>query len=238
MLKTMIKLEINPKNEHIDQIKKWLTEEWNENKNGFLTNWDIILEAYTEKRLSLLTDNGIAIGFAVYRIYNELAIIDIVEIKPIKRKKGIARKFILDTFESFKSNSVLVVKLFCAPEISEGFWSKCGFQKFDIPKNNKINMYKVLVSDLKPSEKTQANDTLKLWDCEPYQIVRNEPKWIWNLKFKSDNKTLINPIIFPAFKDWQLELTKNGVKIKNKVKHFPLDISFNGTFMIIREISK
>jgi len=50
-----------------------LTEKWNENRNGFLTNWDMIPVAYAEKRLSLLTDNGIAIGFAVYHIFNELA---------------------------------------------------------------------------------------------------------------------------------------------------------------------
>jgi len=64
----------------------------------------------------------------------------LAEIKPTKRKKRIARKFLLDTLKSFKSNSVLVVKLFCAPEISEGFWSKCGFQKFYIPNSKHINM--------------------------------------------------------------------------------------------------
>ena len=234
----MLKLELNPKNEHISQIENWLKEEWNESKSGFLTDWDMIPESFAENRLSLLTENDKAIGFAVYRICDDLAVIDIAELKPALRKKGFAKKFILETLEFLKSKNVLVVKLFCSPEISEGFWNKCGFKKFDIPNDNKINMYKVLLSELKPCERIQSNDVLKLWDCEPYQTDRNEPKWIWNLEYETDNKTLTKPIVFPAYKDWQLELEKDGTVIKNKVKYFPLDLSDNGTFMIIREISE
>lgn len=234
----MLKLELNPIDEHIDQIEKWLIEDWNKNKEGFLKHWDMIQEAYAENRLSVLLDNGIAIGFVVYRIFNELGLIDIAEIKPSNRKKGIARKFILNNLKFFKSKGVLVVKLFCAPEISEGFWKKCGFNKFKIPNSSRINMYKTLIPILEPSGKMQNNDILKLWDCEPYQANENEPKWLWNLEYKPGNKTLIKPIIFPAYKDWQLGLMKNEEQIEKKVKYFPMNFSYDGTFMIIREVSE
>jgi GNAT superfamily N-acetyltransferase len=233
----VLKLELEPIDQHIDQIEKWLSQEWIDSEEGFLADWDMIPEAYEEKRLCVLTDNELAIGFVVYRIYDELGVIDIAEIKPSNRKKGIGQKFMLDILEFFKEQGVLVVKLFCAPKVSEGFWGKCGFRRFIIPNSNRINMYKILVPAIEPSTDNQSNEILELWDCEPHKADKVEPKWRWNLEYQTDGITLIKPIIFPAYYEWQLALRiKNEQVMKRKVKYFPLDLSNNETFIILREI--
>ncbi|WP_034924806.1 GNAT family N-acetyltransferase [Gillisia sp. CAL575] len=233
-----MRTSINPTEQNISEIENWLLEEYNNQKEGFITNWEMIPEAFKENRISIITENDKAIAFAVFRIYDEMAVIDIAEIEPIERGKGIARKFINETLDILKSKGVIVVKLFCSPEKSEGFWKKCGFQRFEFPNNSQINMYKTLVEVLNPSKNSikPNHDKLKLWDCEPHLTDRNEPKWIWELEYKNDNKTLVKPIIYPAYYDWQIELESENKIITDKVKYFPIDISHNGTFMIINKI--
>ena len=182
----------NPSANHIAEIEKWLLEEWNDRKEGFITDWEMIPEAFEENRLSILTNNEMAIAFAIFRVYDEMAVIDIAEIKPAERGKGIAKKFISDTLDYLKSKGVVVVKLFCSPEKSEGFWKKCGFLNYEVPHNSQINMYKTLVDDLKTSKTSihSKSDKLKLWNCEPHLADRKEPKWIWELIYEKDDQTL------------------------------------------------
>ncbi|WP_109438253.1 GNAT family N-acetyltransferase [Aquimarina sp. AU119] len=181
----------------------------------------------------------IAIGFLVYRIYELSAVIDIAEIKPSERKKGIAKELINETLEHFKKKGVLVARLYCSPEDSEPFWQRIGFENFpNLPHDSKINMFKPLVETLQPIDKIETDSIINLWDCEPHLADYIDPKWIWNLSFLDDNETLKKPIVFPVSSDWQVELIRNGQKIiSNKVKRFPIDLADYGTFMIIRKVN-
>ncbi len=150
MPKILLKFNLHPNEKHLAYIEKWLIEEWSETKQGFYSNWNMISNAYTEKRLSIITENDNAIGFMVYRIYDLTSVIDIAEIKPSERKKGFAKKMIDGTFEFFKSKGILVIQLFCSPENSEPFWKKVGFLNFpEFPHNSQIKMYKPLIQTLK-----------------------------------------------------------------------------------------
>jgi GNAT superfamily N-acetyltransferase len=235
---TRMRTSLIPTENHITQIEKWLLKEWNEKKEGFITDWEMIPEAFSENRLSIFQKDDKAIAFAVFRIYDEMAVIDIAEMKPDERGKGIAKKFIIDTLDYLKSKGVIVIKLYCSPRKSEGFWKKCGFERFKFPYSNQIDMYKVLIDELKPSKavRNDNKDKLKLWDCEPHLTDRNEPKWIWELEYENDNETLLKPIIFPAFYDWQVQLERGKQKFTHKIKYFPIDILDSGTFMIINKI--
>ncbi|MCX2679856.1 hypothetical protein OOZ15_07905 [Galbibacter sp. EGI 63066] len=86
----MLKLNLQPNKKYLGYIEEWLIDEKNKTNQGFYCNWNIILQAFTEKRLSTITENDNAIGFVVYRVYNLIAVIDIVEIKLSERKKGVA----------------------------------------------------------------------------------------------------------------------------------------------------
>ena len=233
-----MRTSINPTKQNISEIENWLTQERNDKNEGFFTNWEMIPKAFEENRISILKEDDKAIAFALFRIYDEMSVIDIAEIEPIHRGRGIARKFILDTLDILKSRGVIVVKLFCSPEKSEGFWMKCGFNRFEVPNNSQINMYKTLIDVLNPTNDFLDSklDKLKLWDCEPHLTDRNQPKWIWELEYKNDNKTLVKPIICPAHYDWQIELDSKSKIITNKVKYFPFDIFDSGTFIIINSM--
>ncbi|WP_417786555.1 GNAT family N-acetyltransferase [Tenacibaculum sp.] len=235
----MLKLNFTPTKKHLADIKNWLIEEWNRTNSGFYCNWNVIADEFSKNNLSIITDNDYAIGFAVYRIYEFQAIIDITEVKPTERKKGIAKKLINETLEYFKQKGVLVCELFCSPENSEPFWKRIGFENFPtIPHNSKINMFKPLVETLKPMDKAQSDTNISLWNCEPYQADREKAKWNWDLNFVNDSETLTKPIIFPVSSDWQVKLTKNGEKIiSDKVKRFPFDLADYGGFMIIRKLT-
>ncbi|MCX2679390.1 GNAT family N-acetyltransferase [Galbibacter sp. EGI 63066] len=119
----MLKCNLHPNKKHLDCIERWLIDEKDTTNQGFYCNWNIILQAFAEKRMSVITDNN-AIGFVVYQMYDFMAVIDIIEIKPSEREKGFAKKLIKETLRFFKSKGVLVVQLFCSPENSEPFWKK------------------------------------------------------------------------------------------------------------------
>jgi len=234
----MLKTNLNPTIKHLANIERWLKEEWENTYNGFYSNWHMIPEAFAEKRLSVITKNDYAIGFIVYRLNDLTATIDIAEIMPTQRKKGYATKLVDATIEFFKSKGVLAVELFCSPKSSESFWKRIGFLTFpDIPHLNNLYLYKPIVETLESSEKEIAESTIKIWDCEPYQVEDKSPKWIWNLSFSQDNRTLSKPIVFPAYRDWQIELTKSDeVIITDKIKYCEIDLADYGKFLIIRKV--
>lgn len=234
----VLKINLNPTKKHLADIENWLIEEWNKTGNGFYSNWEMISEAFTEKKLSVITENNYAIGFVAYRIYDLYSIIEIVEIKPSERRKDIARKMIDRTLQFFQSKGVLAVELFCSPESSEPFWKKIGFQNFpESLEDSKINMFKPLVETLQTTNIAKADFTIKLWDCESCQTESIKPKWIWDLNLMEDNITLINPIIFPVSSQWQMELIKKGEKLfSDKIKWFSEDIAGYSNLMIIRKI--
>ena len=120
----------NPTEKHLAHIKNWLIEEWNKTNSGFYCHWNIIEDKFAKNNISVITENDFAIGFVVYRIYEFQAVIDITEIKPTEREKGIARKLISETLDYFKQKGVLVCELFCSPENSEPFWKRIGFENF------------------------------------------------------------------------------------------------------------
>jgi len=237
----MREVTINPSENHLNNIEEWLIEEYNRFNKGFYCNWNIITNAFTEKRLSVITENDIAIGFVVYRISDLTAEIDIAEIKPAERKKGIAKELINSTLDYFKTNGTLVTQLFCSPENSESFWKNMGFLNFpEFPHNSQIKMFKPLIQTLKLidlSESENDDEIIELWNEEPYRAERIEPKWKWKLNFKKDGFTLDKPIIFPAHYDWQICWRKgNLITEKDKVKYFKSEEILNSNFIIIRKL--
>ena len=235
----MVKFIIHPTQKHLADIKNWLIEEHNTSNSGFYCNWSIIAQGFSEKNLSVITENGLAIGFVVYSFYDFQAIIDIAEIKPTERKKGYAKILIGGILEHFRSTGYLVCRLFCSPEDSQPFWKKIGFKNFpDMPHDKKINMFLPLIDTLQPKRTAETNTKISLYDCEPHLASQCTAKWHWDLYFCPDNETLTKPIIFPVWYDWQIELIKNGKKmICEKIKRFPPNIAGSGTFALIQKVT-
>lgn len=157
----------------------------------------------------------------------------------MEKNKKIGTLFINLLENLFKNDGIILISLFCSPEKSQFFWRKNNYKKYpDFYNDIQLNMYKPIVKVLPPASTKQAEDiTLKLWQCEPYQINPEKKVTKWSIKSKGGNTVLNHPIIIPAYKDWYIELSqKNDIIYKGKVKYFKQNISDDSDFLIIRNI--
>jgi predicted GNAT family acetyltransferase len=235
----MLELNINPTEKHLDEIKNWLKDELDKTGEGFYVHWEMITKAFTEKRLIVATKKDSSIGFVVYRIYDLTCVIDIVEIKPTERKKGIGKKMIKETLKFLKTKGFSAVELYCSPESSEAFWKKIGFLNFpEFYRDSKINMYKSIIDTLQPTKKLNSKNVIHLWEDTPNRMRDSKPNWIWNLSFIKNTKVLTKPIIFPAMTNWKIKLVINEKTIfEDEINYFESVKSYCGSFMIIEEIN-
>lgn len=211
-----IKFDIEKR--ELDQIENWLKKESLSSKKGFYCNWNMIIKAYSEKRMAIIKNKDFVIGYTIWRIEDIHIEIDIFEIKPEYRKKGIGKYFISEISEYFKKKDFLAIKLFCEPEESEIFWRKMDFIKF--PKRgyseSELTFFKPLIIVTKSQTNVDENNKLELWNLEPYEIKDSKPKWIWEVDLNN-----FIPILHPCNSNWNLRWTKNGKIVKEgKVKYF------------------
>jgi GNAT superfamily N-acetyltransferase len=202
----------------LNEIENWLKEELLTSKNGFYHNWTMITKSYSENRMAILKNKENVIGYTIWRIGDIHIEIDIFEIKPIFRKKGIGKYFINEISEYFKKKNFLALKLFCEPKESESFWKKMGFIKFPERgySESELTFFKPLIIVNKSQTNVGENNKLELWNLEPYKVKDSKPKWIWNI----DESNFI-PILHPCNSNWNIRWTKNGKIIKDdKVKYF------------------
>jgi len=201
----------------LENIKDWLIKEDKELNEGFYCNWKIIEKSFQNNKLITLQVHENPIGFIVWSNSSICADIDILEIKPEYRKKGFGKIFFEQVSDYFIKEGYLVIKLFCSPKESEGFWIKMGLEKFPDRgySENELTYFKTLI-DVTPTTENETENKLELWNVEPHEKDKNIPKWRWEI-----NDNLTNPIIQPCNFNWNLRWTKNGKIIKEgKVKHF------------------
>lgn len=218
---TEFKINTTPTFLDLKEIEKWLIEEREKFNEGFFYDWSIIEKAFKNNELATLDFKKRPIGFIVWSKKGIYAEIDIFEIKPEHRKKGIGQDFFWKISEDFKQKGFLVIKLFCSPRESEKFWKKMKCIKF--PKRgyseSDLTYFKPLIEVQTTSINGHYENKVELWDVEPYQKKKNSPKWTWNVKII--NNKLLLPIIQPCNCNWNLKWTKNGKTIKeDKVKYF------------------
>lgn len=211
-----IKFDINKC--ELDEIENWLKEELLTSKNGFYHNWNLIIKSYSEKKMAILTNEKNVIGFLIWSIGDIYVEIDILEIKPVFRKKGIGKYFINEISEYFKKKKFLALKLFCEPKESESFWKKMEFIKFPNRgySESELTFFKPLIIVNKSQTNVDENNKLELWNLEPYNVKDSKPKWVWNI-----DESNFMPILHPCNSNWNIRWTKNGKIVKeDKVKYF------------------
>ena len=247
--KILNNLEVSflPTNNQIDEIERWLIIEQYKTKEGFYCNWDILLSSYLNKQLAIISQNNNVIGFVTWRITSEYtARIEIAEIEPEFRGKGVVRELIHQLFNLLRQKNIVAVDLQCTPASSEPAWKHLGFH--DFPENSdrfltKTPEAKKLYINIIPSQEKTFNiniyETIELWNDEPDMTKdQTQATFNWNIEFKNGTRELLKPIIFPGKPDWRIRWKANGITIKDdKVKYFVKEIDF-GEFIIIKEIPK
>ena len=80
---------------------------------------------------------------------------------------------------------------------------------------------KVLV-DTASTSYISNKDKIELWDVEPYEAEKKNPRWIWYVE--TQKEMLLYPIIQPCNCNWNLRWSRDGVVLKEeKVKYFTND---------------
>lgn len=233
-------MNLNPSQNELNEIERWLIDEYQNTKEGFYCNWETIKEAFMEKRLVTLNYQENSIAFLVWskkEIYTE---IDIMEVTPNYRRKGIGRNFVNQFSEYLTNKGFIAIKLFCKPRESEKFWKEMNFKKFPgcIRIARDLTYFKPLIKTHLPATSYNGKTRLELWNVEIYQIKNHKPKWVWTIP---NDLKLSKPIIQPCNCNWNLRLTKNGNILKeDKVKNFAKKdekICYN-SFLYIQEITE
>lgn len=224
-------LNTNPSFNQLREIKLWLVEEDQELNQGFYCNWNIIENSFNHNRLFTFEVDEKTVGFISWTKYSSPYVsIDIMEVHPNFRKRGMGRAFYLEVEEYFKSQQFKAIKLFCSPRESEKFWRRMKFIKYPNTgySEQELSYYKPLIRISIPTNKKISNK-IELWDMEPYRVEGNDPKWIWEVQ---ENQ---KPILHPCNPNWNLRLTLNGKMIKEeKVKYFSRNKTIEiGPFLFI-----
>ncbi len=236
----------SPTDKQVSEIEKWLIAERQKTRDGFYCNWNIIKSSFDNNELVTISLNNKTIGFATWRLTTDkTARIEIAEVKPTHRKKGIGKILTTQLLNFLTDKGVCVVDLQCSPDTSEPVWKRLGFVEFpDPPENYNFNsgdnkkLYKILTEHLQTNSLQLADETIELWNDEPYTTNDNTPPtYLWNVEFIDGTRKLSKPIIHPAHYEWRLRWRINGKTIKDdKIKRFKTEIDF-GTFIIIDELT-
>lgn len=217
-------IDIKPDKRDINEILNWLKNDINNNGEGFYCNKDIIEKSFERGNLITFKNGNENIGLVTWNEVDRMLInIDIFVIHPSYRGLGFGTFYYNAISDFFRSIGFKIVRLFCRPYTSESFWKKIGLTKFPdcVYTEHKLTYYKVLV-DTASTSYISNKDKIELWDVEPYEAEKKNPRWIWYVE--TQKEMLLYPIIQPCNCNWNLRWSRDGVVLKEeKVKYFTND---------------
>ena len=233
-------IETTPQQRDIDEILAWLKKEKENDRfgYGFYNNRSIIKDSFEMGKTITLKYGNENIGLITWSDDDILINIDIFVIHPNYRRMGFGEYFYRTVSDYFKAKGFKVIKLFCAPELSEKFWKKMGLVKLYNCgyTEHELTYYDVLV-EVASTTDISKSDKIELWDVEPYQATGKSPRWTWFIDICGDKLNL--PIVHPCNCNWNLCWSRNGVVIKEeKVKYFTTEDYelYRSKFLYIEEL--
>lgn len=208
-----IETTFNPTQNHLDDIEKWMVEEKKIpiSENG---NWTSVIDAFQRNTLIVATLKNETIGFYALRYTQSTLIINVAEVKPNYRRKGVGRLLLKEIIEKYKNEEVFVLKLHCSPKSTHLIWRDLGFEYFpDSPADTsagKIEMYKIikpLLSCLN-GNLNPTSEVVEIWDNEPGYTNDNNPTWVWKLEYLENSNILKKPIVHFGHYKWRVRWRK------------------------------
>ena len=229
--------------EQITQIKEWLNNEQKKSNTGFYCNWNTILRAIEANEVYCVSIKNQIAAFLIWNTYDLTIRINIAEVKPGMRRKGIGKFLVNSALEYFKAQGFMVADLECNPPSSESFWRNMEFVDFPTIENinvfeqGDVRLYKNLYPRSEITKALPSDEVIEIWQKEPIEVRRAGPDWTWVIKYKDEIGNLENPIIQPCKKDWKIRWRKGrDIYEDKKVKYFGgLDIC-HGDFIIIQHL--
>lgn len=225
----------NPNIDQLSSIEIWLKAEYEETGEGFCGNWDVIENAFQKQRMLVLVEDSIPVAFLTYRMEELIVRLDIMEVHPSYRKKGLGRILFNDFTKVAIQSGALAIDLFCSPEESQEFWESVGFELYpEMPHiRTKIWMYKPLVETATIVEFELEREVLELQQTS--SAGTNTLTWLVEREEGTD--VLIQPIIFPVDDNWNICWRKGRTIFFNgSIRDFKESNISYGDFLIIREL--
>lgn len=243
MVSMQIQVLFQPTKTHLSQLQTWLKAEHENEGDGFFCNWNIIERSFEDDALFCITSDELAIGFLAWRNHGGRVRLDICEIQPGFRRMELGRHLIEASLARFAQKGVFIADLECQPPTSEPVWRKMGFIDFPRPLHNLYShsgteLYRPLQAAAIANASTGCSEVLELWACEPWEVKNKSPAWTWEIKRESGSTQLVNPIIFPCSRDWQLRWRRGETVFgEKKIKHF-LPGSLNADYLIYTHLDE
>lgn len=191
------------------EIEAWMTTEKN-TPAQLQGNWPSIKRAFDAGLLATALLEDKTIGFFALKKKDRSVTIDVAEIHPDFRGKGIGRKLLNAVAAHLSTEKIYSLDLFCTPSSSEVIWKRLEFVA--IPQSENNGLYLVITRCLKPATKIMSDgETLEIWDPESRSGL---PYITYNLQFENDSRRLIAPIVLYAEYDWRAKWKVGGKVVK------------------------
>lgn len=113
--------------ETLGELLCWLQREQAECGEGLFCNKDIIVESHAAGELHCAISNGQVVGFVVHTATDARASIDILEVHPRHRRRGIGTKLAVHAIKQLHASPAPFIQVQCSPRSSEPFWRLLGF---------------------------------------------------------------------------------------------------------------
>jgi GNAT superfamily N-acetyltransferase len=128
--KAVVKIEIifEPNISHLNQLEVWLKDEYENCGDGFYCNWNVIKRSFDKRQMYCAVVGNEVAGLLVWWKSGTSGGIDILEVHPSLRRKGIGQSLVEASLGKFVKEGVSCVYLECQPPASEPFWRRLGFR--------------------------------------------------------------------------------------------------------------
>ena len=111
----------------LQELLGWLQREQAQLGEGFYCNKDIIVASHAVGELHCSIANGQVVGFVVHTASSARASIDILEVHPEHRRRGIGTQLATYTLRLLRASPAQFITVQCRPRSSELFWRALGF---------------------------------------------------------------------------------------------------------------
>lgn len=134
-----------PGPEDMRAIERWLEQEYVATGEGFWVNINVIRKAAHDREIMVARVGGLAVAFLVWgNAFPERGVIDILEVAPQFRERGIGRALYLNAEAMLRGRGVTAIRGKCSPASSEAFWRKLGFES-DVERVNRDSLHPRMV---------------------------------------------------------------------------------------------
>jgi GNAT superfamily N-acetyltransferase len=113
--------------EHLAEIFAWLRAEEEQCGEGFYCHRDVIVSSFEAGEVYCAFCEGQIAGFVVHNRKSIGSAIDLLEVRPELRGRGLGKLLADDVTERLFAMGTEFIEVQCAPRSSERFWRNRGF---------------------------------------------------------------------------------------------------------------